>query len=372
MAAKKRKTATKAAAKKEGAPMKAQLACVTADGMHAVMTQGRGDCMYHAISDQLYGHQNAHVEIRARTAAFLRQHRAVYIDWVPADPMAENLRGTRSTQSAAKQKLPPAPTEAERNRAFDLYVERKVERRGTWGGDMELQALCGAYLVDIRVYQEHGPLLTHQPLVDVLPEGHRPEERKLLRVAYYVRRGPLRFRATNRGRRPGVEEAEAEADPEAQGAAPRSPSHASSPPVLREPEERPQKKRVTFAALPPSSPPVLDRPAPALAPAAATSPAALASDDKRRPVTVRLSGIPGGAAVISGLVKCHLAVTWAGEALAGPLPAVPASDDPYRLVKVRLTGIPGGDVVLSGLVNGQMTIFRAGGVLAVGGVAEAG
>ncbi|KAI9804234.1 MAG: hypothetical protein M1826_004876 [Phylliscum demangeonii] len=192
--------------------------------------------------------------------------------------------------------------------------------------------------------------------------------------------GPLRFRAPNRGRRPGLEEAEADPGRRPGGASCRSPlslprllttgpggagraaseeGHLCSPSIITS-GPGPARACLAPAALA----------VPALA--AATSPAVPASDDKHRRVTVRLSGIPGRDAVISGLVKGHLAVTCEGELLAGTLPAVPASDDPDRRVKVRLTGLPGADVVLSGLVNGRMTIFRAGGVLAVGGVAEEG
>ncbi|KAI9811032.1 MAG: hypothetical protein M1826_003333 [Phylliscum demangeonii] len=216
-------TTKKGATKQEGQPMAVQLENVTADLHYAVMTRGRDDCMYHAISDQLYGHQNAHAEIRATTAAFLREHRGLY----------------RPNAHQADQ-------------------------------DFHKASVGGCFVV----YQDKKAPWRQEPMDGVLPAGHRPEDRKLLRVAYYggvhyasVR--PLEAAAPDpaskkRKRTPDGDPEEKEEEHEA---APRLPDAPASPPPVPEPvagneaEERPRKKRaVAFevtasVAASPSSPP---------------------------------------------------------------------------------------------------------------------
>ncbi|KAI9808802.1 MAG: hypothetical protein M1826_004059 [Phylliscum demangeonii] len=408
-------TTKKGATRVEGQPMAVQLEKVTADSHYAVMTRGRGDCMYHAISDQLYGHQNAHAEIRATTAAFLRHHRALYRPFVPADLGAENRRSTRLTRGGAMQDLPPLPTEDELDQAFDSYVERYVEKPGRWGGDLELQALAGAFLVDILVYQDKVVPWRQQPMDRVLPDGHRPEDRKLLRVAYYggvhyasVR--PLEAAAPELAspKRKRTPDGDPEEREEEQEATPRLPDAPASPPPVPEPvagdgaEERPRKKRaISFevaasVAASPSSPPVLQRqeqqPGRATLPSTTRPPskwrsascppskgkAMATAKAKRRPATRQTTPatitIPAPALALVARAVPAVPVA-AAAAAADTSPAVPArapDDDKCRLVHVRLAGIPGGDIFISGLVRGHLTFTRAGEVLAAYAVEEEG
>ncbi|KAI9809445.1 MAG: hypothetical protein M1826_003899 [Phylliscum demangeonii] len=347
----------------EAKPMAHQLENVRADFHYAVETQGDGDCMYHAISDQLYGHQHAHAEIRATTAAFLRQHRALYRPFVPVNSWDEENEGSTPSGTTGWD-IPPIPTEADQDQAFESYVEQLVAPPGMWGGDLELQALAGAFLVDIVIYEDYEDNEVprrQEPLDGVLPAGHRPEDRKLLRVAYYggvhyasVRPLPAPAPASAKRKRTTPdrdpeEEARPQKKPSPSPSSPPSPSPPSPPPERPTPPSKsrsascppPSKGRPTATARAkqrpathPASPAILTIPAPALAPAvpaaagatanADTSPAvpAPAADDaddnnKWRQVRVRLAGVPGGEdIVISGLVRGHLTFTRAGEVLA--------------------------------------------------------
>ncbi|KAI9814987.1 MAG: hypothetical protein M1826_002119 [Phylliscum demangeonii] len=395
-------TTKKVAATAEGQPMARQLENVTADLHYAVMTRGRGDCMYHAISDQLYGHQDAHAEIRATTAAFLRQHRALYRPFVPADLGAENRHSTRLTRGGALAELPPPPTEEELDQAFEAYVERYVAKPGKWGGDLELQALAGAFLVDIVVYQDNLVSWRQEPMDGVLPAGHRPEDRKLLRVAYYG----------------GVHYASVRPLPAAAAAPdPASPKRKRTPD--RDPEEdeedeaRPRKKRAVAASPSPSPspssppPPVLQRQEPppperAAPPAPSTSrppstwrsascppskgKAMARATAKPRPATrhttpattiITIPPAPALAPAARAVPAVLAAAAAAAAAAADTSPAVPArapddddDDDKCRLVHVRLAGIPGGEISISGMVRGHLTFTRAGEVLAAYAVEE--
>ncbi|KAI9828192.1 MAG: hypothetical protein M1826_006120 [Phylliscum demangeonii] len=410
----------KVAATAEGQPMARQLENVTADSHYAIMTRGRGDCMYHAISDQLYGHQDAHAEIRATTAAFLRQHRALYRPFVPADLGAENRHSTRLTRGGALAELPPLPTEEELDHAFEAYVERYVAKPGKWGGDLELQALAGAFLVDIAVYQDHHAPWRQEPLDGVLPAGHRPEDRKLLRVAYYggvhyasVRPLPAAAAAApdpaspKRKRTPDRDPEEDEEDKArprkkravAASASP-SPSPSSPPPppppppVVLQRQESPPPEQATPPAPAPSTsrPPSTWRSAscpPSKGTAMATAMATATA--KRRPatrhttpatttITTITTTIPAAPALAPAAraVPAVPAAAAAAAADTSPADPVPArapdndddDDDKCRLVHVRLAGIPGGDICISGMVRGHLTFTRAGEVLAAYAVEE--
>ncbi|KAI9826505.1 MAG: hypothetical protein M1826_006605 [Phylliscum demangeonii] len=428
-------TTTTTTKQEEGQPMAHQLANVTADFHHAVETRGDGDCMYHAISDQLYGHQDAHAAVRATTAAFLRQHRALYRPFVPANAWAEENEGSSPPPSSPRDgftwDVPPVPTEAEQDQAFDAYVEALVATPGMWGGDLELQALAGAFLVDIVVYQDGRVPFRQEPLDGVLPAGHRPEDRKLLRVAYYggvhyasVRPLPLPLPASPKRKRTTPDR---DPEEEVEAARPRkkpspspSPSPSSSPlspppppPVLPRQEPptplspaatprppstwrsascpprlgmaRPKAKAKAKAkatatakakqrpATRPASPAILTIPtiptisAPAPAPAPALAPAA--------PAAPAVHAVPAAAAAANGDTSPAVPVP-------APAPARAPNDDnddnddddddakKWRHVRVRLAGVPGGDIVISGVVRGQLTFSRAGEVLAAYAVEE--
>ncbi|KAI9829817.1 MAG: hypothetical protein M1826_005394 [Phylliscum demangeonii] len=355
--------------------MARQLEKVTADSHYAVMTRGRGDCMYHAISDQLYGHQNAHAEIRATTAAFLRQHRALYRPFVPADLGAENRHSTRLTRGGALAELPPPPSEEELDQAFEAYVERYVAKPGKWGGDLELQALAGAFLVDIVVYQDNVAPWRQEPMDGVLPAGHRPEDRKLLRVAYYRKRTPDRD---------PEEEEEDEARPRKKRgvAASHSPSPSSPPPPVLQRQESPPPGRATPPAPSTSRPPSTWQSA-SCPPSKGTAMAR--ATVKPRPATrhttpaTTIITIPAAPALapaaraVPAVPAAAAAAAAADTSPADPVPArAPDDDDKCRLVHVRLAGIPGGDIYISGMVRGHLTFTRAGEVLASYAVEEEG
>ncbi|KAI9829790.1 MAG: hypothetical protein M1826_005367 [Phylliscum demangeonii] len=350
-------TTKKVATKEEGQPMARQLKNVTADFHYAVMTRGHGDCMYHAILDQLYGHQDAHAEVRATTVVFLRQHQALY-----------------------GQEL---------DQAFESYVERYVAKPGKSGGDLELQALAGAFLVDIVVYQDNHLPWRQEPMDGVLPAEHRPEDRKLLRVAYYggvhyasVR--PLKAAAPDsaskkRKQTPdGDPEEKEEEKTEEHEAAPRLPDPPTLPSPVSEPvageetEGRPRKKRaiafeVAASPSPSSPPPVLQRqeqqPERATPPSPSTSQppskwrsascppskgkAMAMAKAKRRPATRQAApaNLTIPAPALAPAAPAVPAVPAAAAATtADTSPAVPAhapNDDKCRLVQVRLAGHPG-------------------------------
>lgn len=129
-----------------------------------------GNCLFHALSDQLYGHQYKHKELRARVINHMRgraEHYKQFIDVRPAS----------WSQKHRKQETADRPSPGEINRAFERHL-LKMARGGTYGDNMELSAFSEALSVDIRIYQRD---LTY--LISTKAEGTAVP---VLHIAYHV------------------------------------------------------------------------------------------------------------------------------------------------------------------------------------------
>jgi len=87
-------------------------------------TQPDGNCLFRAISDQVYGTQDRHAEVRKKCCEAMLANEAELINFLAP--------GTRSS--------------------FSAYV-RLLGRDGTWGGHLEMVALAGAYDRKVLVYR---------------------------------------------------------------------------------------------------------------------------------------------------------------------------------------------------------------------------
>lgn len=112
-----------------------------------------GNCLFNALSDQLYGNQERHREIRLRTVAWMRDHKldfTPFLDVLPGgatrrNPKRKNARGYSNYASAL-----PSPEEVDR--AFEDRLCRMAQG-GTYGDNMEIVAFTSAYMADVIVVQ---------------------------------------------------------------------------------------------------------------------------------------------------------------------------------------------------------------------------
>ncbi|CAD0098886.1 unnamed protein product [Aureobasidium mustum] len=81
-------------------------------GLYAANILGDGNCLFHALSDQLYGHQKEHQVIRSKVIGYMREHADYYKQFIDAQPGG-----------------------------------------GTYGDNMEISAFSSAYNVDVKIYQ---------------------------------------------------------------------------------------------------------------------------------------------------------------------------------------------------------------------------
>ncbi|SOV77298.1 OTU-like cysteine protease, putative [Plasmodium sp. gorilla clade G3] len=87
-----------------------------------------GNCLFRAVSDQLYNHEENYKEIRKKVVEHLLQNEELYKNFIEYDE------------------------------SYKSYIER-ISLDGTWGGQLELQAVGEIYKVNILIYQENGCIL---------------------------------------------------------------------------------------------------------------------------------------------------------------------------------------------------------------------
>ncbi|KAK3691257.1 hypothetical protein LTR37_018746 [Vermiconidia calcicola] len=127
---------------------------LSALGLYAADIVGDGNCLFNALSDQIYGKQNDHVAIRAHVIAYMREHAGYYKQFIDVHPGGGTRRNPKRKNAGAYSS--PAnyipPTEADIDRVFESHLQN-MARGGTYGDNMEITAFSCAYDVDVKIYQ---------------------------------------------------------------------------------------------------------------------------------------------------------------------------------------------------------------------------
>lgn len=85
-----------------------------------------GNCLFRAVSDQLYGSEDAHLKLRERACDYLVEHKDHYQYFIDDE------------------------------QSFDDYIS-EMRRDGVWADNLELQAISMSCSVNIRVHQSGKP-----------------------------------------------------------------------------------------------------------------------------------------------------------------------------------------------------------------------
>ncbi|KAI9715006.1 MAG: hypothetical protein M1828_001113 [Chrysothrix sp. TS-e1954] len=123
-------------------------------GLYASLTSGDGNCLFNALSDQLYGNEEHHVQLRQATIEYLRSHKDEYLGFIDVNSgNATRRQPKRKTAGAYATKIDATMPDADQiNAAFESYIN-EMSRKGVWGGNMELVAFARVMHVNIFVYQ---------------------------------------------------------------------------------------------------------------------------------------------------------------------------------------------------------------------------
>lgn len=115
-----------------------------------------GNCLFNALSDQIYGSQESHAAIRARVIDYMREHASYYKQFIDVHP-GGGIRRNPKRKNAGAYSSPAnyvPPSQADIDRVFESHLQ-SMARGGTYGDNMEITAFSSAYSVDVKLYQRH-------------------------------------------------------------------------------------------------------------------------------------------------------------------------------------------------------------------------
>ncbi|TKY86051.1 hypothetical protein EX895_004876 [Sporisorium graminicola] len=139
-------------------------------GLYAANTTGDGNCLFRALSDQLYGHPSRHAQLRQETCDHLAARPEKFAGFVDDKP-------------------------------FDQYI-RLMRENGTYGGHLELHAFAQMMQKQIKIVQPGLVYVVEG--VDDTPEARRRREEKeqeRLRTQNSIQAGTESAPLTERQRR---------------------------------------------------------------------------------------------------------------------------------------------------------------------------
>ena len=114
-----------------------------------------GNCLFNALSDQIYGTQNRHREIRAAVIEYMRANADHYKAFLSVNPGGGPRRNPKRKNAASFNTTydAHAPTQDEITRVFDAHLTQMAQG-GVYGDNMEIVAFAKAYMIDVVIYRE--------------------------------------------------------------------------------------------------------------------------------------------------------------------------------------------------------------------------
>lgn len=149
-----------------------------------------GNCLFHALADQLHGDPDRHLEIRARVIEHMREHGVYYKDFIGVFPGGGTRRNPRRSTTRSRQETPP-PTAVEVDQAFERHLARMAEG-GTFGDNLEVGAFARAYGVNVKIFQRDVAFF-------VTGESDDSAPKKTIHIAYHGPVSALAVHLTLRG-----------------------------------------------------------------------------------------------------------------------------------------------------------------------------
>ncbi|KAL9046295.1 MAG: hypothetical protein Q9214_000834 [Letrouitia sp. 1 TL-2023] len=152
---------------------------LNAAGLYVVHTAGNGNCLFHALSDQIYGDQSKHEELRRAVIKYMTEHADYYKQFIDANPGGGIRRNPKrkNAGSFATQFTAEGPSASEVEATFQSHLKR-MARGGTYGDNMEIVAFTRAFGVDVTIYQRDFAYLVSTKETEV--------EVKNLHIAYHT------------------------------------------------------------------------------------------------------------------------------------------------------------------------------------------
>jgi hypothetical protein len=145
----------------------------------------QGNCLFNALSDQLYGNQEMHAFLRDATIEHMRENSDFYRQYMAVNNLRRNPKRT-STSTTSTRIDTAYYTEAQLQQQFEEHVE-KMGQPGEWADNMEVSAFASALNVHVRLWQADytyvfSPRIYYSQNDDLSEEA----DRRTVHIAYHV------------------------------------------------------------------------------------------------------------------------------------------------------------------------------------------
>ncbi|KAL5113193.1 hypothetical protein ACEQ8H_008940 [Pleosporales sp. CAS-2024a] len=156
-----------------------------AHALYAGQIRGDGNCLFNALSDQLYGHQDMHGVLRTATIEHMRDNADFYRQYMAVNNVRRNPK--RKTTAAAPSPIDPTYSSDEQlQQQFEEHVE-KMGQPGEWADNMEVSAFASALNVHVRLWQADYTYLFSPRVHCLLDHGAAAaDDRQTLHIAYHT------------------------------------------------------------------------------------------------------------------------------------------------------------------------------------------
>lgn len=136
-----------------------------------------GNCMFSALSHQVYGHTRKAFHIRIAVVNYLRDHSAEFKHFINYD--GERRSPSRGCTRGRGRYSSTSPTredvELKVNATWERYLS-SMAKQGEWGDNLTLRAFALAFNRSVRIYQKES-----EQVISADDECH-----EMVRIAYHV------------------------------------------------------------------------------------------------------------------------------------------------------------------------------------------
>ncbi|KAF2645337.1 cysteine proteinase [Massarina eburnea CBS 473.64] len=155
-----------------------------ANALYPSEIRGDGNCLFNALSDQLYGHQEMHEVLRISTIEHMKDNSDFYRQYMAVNNVRRNPK--RKTAAALHTPLDTSScSEADLQRQFEDHVE-KMGQPGEWGDNMEVSAFASALNVHVRLWQADYTYLISPRVHYTSEKADCVDNRQVLHIAYHT------------------------------------------------------------------------------------------------------------------------------------------------------------------------------------------
>lgn len=145
----------------------------------------QGNCLFNALSDQLYGDQEMHEVLRTATIEHMRDNADFYRQYMAVNNVRRNPK--RKTTAALPVRIDTTYyTEEQLQQQFEEHVE-KMGQPGEWADNMEVSAFASALNVHVRLWQaDYTYLFSPRNFYLSSEDAALVDARQTLHIAYHV------------------------------------------------------------------------------------------------------------------------------------------------------------------------------------------